>query len=240
MKRIPWSWRLVIIFGAIIIASIVAIILVLNLYKPTKDTIEFEIVKSLLQILAVLVLGQVVSLVVAMFNIDRQKAEARTEFQRDILHRLIRTYIAVKKHRRLLRAKGLTPPYTGEIQKDTVVRFDAYDEQMQLINEIELEIEAIRHEVESSPTTFSDSQSLARNLQQMEDYLRKLIKLYEQKHSAFNGEPLKLQLAKINLLPKSDFELSDFVGKAGGSKFVSEFAKSYYNSSKAIREDILK
>jgi len=241
MKKTTWSLRLVFVFGAIIVASIVTIILILTVYKPTKDSISFEIVKSLLQILTVLILGQVISLVVTQLNLNRQRAEASTDFQREILRRLISAYVSVKKYRRLLRAKGLVPPYIGEIQENTVVRLDAYDSQMQLINETELEIETIRHEVECSPTTFSDSKLLVGNLKRMEDYLRDLVQLYERKLSAFSGEPPSLPIADLNLLPESSFALSDFVvgkGKKGG--FILDFSESYYKVSKSIREDILK
>src|SRR5438552_5793005 len=151
MKNVSWSTKLILTFGSIIIASVVAIVVILSVFKPAKDSIEFEIVKSLLQILTVLVLGQVVSLVIAQFNYNRQKTEARTEFQKDVLRRLIRNYTAIKKHRRLLRAKAVTPPYDGKFQENTLVQFDAYDEQMQLINEVELEFENIWQEIESSP-----------------------------------------------------------------------------------------
>ncbi len=62
----------------------------------------------------------------------------------------------------MLRAKAITPPYNGKFQAETVVQFDAYDEQMQLINEVELELENIWQEIESSPDLFSNSQSLAK------------------------------------------------------------------------------
>ena len=176
MKNISWSMKLVLTFGSIIIASVIAIVVILSVFKPTKDSIEFEIVKFLLQILTVLVLGQVVSLVIAQFNYNRQKTEARTEFQRDVLRRLVRNYTAIKKHRRLLRAKAFAPPYSGEFQKETVVQLDAYDEQMQLINEVELEFENIWQEIESSPDLFSNSKSLAEYVERMKDYLRSCLK----------------------------------------------------------------
>src|SRR5687768_2013387 len=99
MKKMAGAWILVLVFGIIIILSIAAIYFIHKVYNPQRETIGFEIQKALLQILTVLIFGQVISLVVAQFNFNRQKAEARIEFQRDILKRLIRSYIATKKHR---------------------------------------------------------------------------------------------------------------------------------------------
>lgn len=235
--------KVVLTFGSIIIASIIAIAVILTVFKPAKDSIEFEIVKSLLQILTVLVLGQVVSLVIAQFNYNRQKAEARTEFQKDILRRLVRNYTAIKKHRRLLRAKALEPPYDGKFQEKTVVLFDSYDEQIQLINEVELEIENIWQEIDSSPNLFNNSKSLAEYVERMKDYLRDLLHLYEQKRGTFSGEPRKLLLSDLRSVvneTSSTFKFSDFVGDTKGSIFKAEFIKPYREASKAIREDILK
>ncbi|PYS99786.1 MAG: hypothetical protein DMF63_09820 [Acidobacteria bacterium] len=245
MKNVSWSTKLILTFGSIIIASVVAIVVILSVFKPAKDSIEFEIVKSLLQILTVLVLGQVVSLVIAQFNYNRQKTEARTEFQKDVLRRLIRNYTAIKKHRRLLRAKAVTPPYDGKFQENTLVQFDAYDEQMQLINEVELEFENIWQEIESSPDLFSNSKSLAEYIERMKDYLRDLLHLYEQKRGTFSGDPRALLLSDLKCViseieTPSTFAFSDLVGDTKGSIFKKDFIKPYREASKAIREDILK
>jgi hypothetical protein len=187
------------------------------------------------------VLGQVVSLVVAQYNLNNQKEEARSKFQTEILHRLINIYIGILKQRRLLRAKGLTKPYTGQIQEGTGVLFDSFDKQMQFVNESAGEIKAIGQEIKSSPTAFSDSELLREHIEKMEDYLRKLIKLYEQKLGSFGGKGSKVGLAELKISHDgSDFELKDFVGKADKSQFDAEFIESYYKASKMIREDILR
>ena len=237
MKRISWSWILGLTLLAIIVVSVGAIYVILKFYKPQKDTVEFEIFKSLLQIITVLILGQIISLVVALFNYNRQKAEARREFQKYIVQRLIRVYVATKSQRRLLRAKGLDPPYIGSIQPNTYVAFDVFDKQMQLINETELKLETIRHEVEASPDIFTNFKELTGYLKGMEDYLRELIKLYEQKHATFSGKGSRVELDKLSL---PTISLRDFVGEAEDSRFVKEFASLYDKASDAITKSILK
>jgi hypothetical protein len=297
-----WKWKLLLIFGLIILASIIAIILILVIRDPKeslKDTITFEIVKLLLQIITVLVLGQVISIVIGEFNYsrkiadeeanrirqkadeefkyerqkadeefnrerqkidndfnynrqkqdeefkyNRQKADVRIEIQKNILSRLVRNYTAIKKHRRLLRAKALSPAYIGQIQENTTVRFDVYDEQMQFINEIELEFENILEEIKSNSDSFSNSKCLIGYVKKMKNYLRDLIKLYEQKLGDFDKETGTLLLSNLKIQDPDEsekiIELMNFVGKAKKSMFESDFVDEYDKASEAIREDIKK
>ena len=240
MKDRKWFWLLFSVFTIVILLCILAIYFILKTYNLTKDTIEFEIVKSLLQILTVLILGQIISLVVAQYNLNHQKNEARTEFRKNIRHRLTQAYITIIKHRRLFRAKGLTKPYAGVIQTGTNVRLEAYEEQMKIINETEAEIKAIRTDIKSSGDIFSSSDSLIEKIGKMDDYLRRLIKIYEQKLGAFDGEPATLPLAEMKISDnKSHFKLEDFVGKTGNNRFDKEFIEPYDAALKLIIADIL-
>jgi hypothetical protein len=245
MKKAEWPWRLIFIFGGIIIASIISIISILYRYWDQykfKDNIAGEIIKSLLQIITVLVLGQVISFIIAKFNADRERAEAITEFKKEILHRLTHTYIGVLKQRRLLRAKGLTKPYIGMIQEGTEVLFDSFDKQMQFINEAQGEIKAMRQELKSSEDVFSEYKSLNGYIKKMEEYLANLIELYEQKLGAFGGKGSKKKIEELVIVDKgtTKFTLTDFVEKAQeGNKFNDEFVEPYYAAAKLIRKDIL-
>jgi len=111
---------------------------------------------------------------------------------------------------------------------------------MELLNETELKLETIRHEVEASPDIFTDFRELTSYLKGMEDYLRELIKLYEQKHALFSGKGSTVELDKLSLFPESTFSLRDFVGEAEDSKFVKEFSDLYDKASEAITKSILK
>jgi hypothetical protein len=245
MKKTEWPWRLIFIFGGIIVASIISIVLILYRYWDQykfKDNIAGEIIKSLLQIITVLVLGQVISFIIAKFNADRERAEAITEFKKEILHRLTHTYIGVLKQRRLLRAKGLTKPYIGMIQESTEVLFDSFDKQMQFINEVQGEIKAMRQEMKSSEDVFSEYTSLNNYIKKMEEYLANLIDLYEQKLGAFGGKGSKKKIKELEIVEegKTKFTLTDFVEKAQkGNKFKDEFVDSYYAAAQLIRKDIL-
>lgn len=255
IEEMSWLKKFSLMFAFIFI-SVFGLIIYFLAFKPQKDHAEFEIFKSLLQIITVLILGQVVSLIIAQFNYERQKAdtetalerqktEAKIEFQKDVLRRLIRNYTAIKKHRRLLRAKALTPPYDGEFKDETLVKFDAYDEQMQLINDVELEFENIWQELEFSTDLFSNSKSLATHIETMKDYLRNLLHLYEQKRGTFDEVKKTLPLSDLKYAiketkPPENFEFRDFVGDTKGSIFKRQFITPYRDASKAIRGDILK
>lgn len=230
-----------ILFGVIAVLCVIALIVIrIRVPELQKDTFVFELVKSLMQIITVLILGQFVAVTIDNFKFKREKAEIRSEFQKDILRRLIKSYTGIKKHRRLLRAKALEPPYSGgEFDPDTRVKFEAFDEQMQSINDIELEIENIRYEIKSSPGLFTNSEELGNGIEKnMEKYLRDLITIYERKLGDFAGKP-NLPLDDMISGKEACPNLKDFLGSTGISGRLEYFAKMSRKVMAQMRNDIL-
>jgi hypothetical protein len=131
---------------------------------------------------------------------------------------LIRTFTDTKKSRRLLRAKAVISLQNDD-RDDFEVARDVYDEQMQIINEIQLELETIKQEVQTaidtSSSAFTDPHKLRRNINSIESYLRKVVTEYEEKLKKFQGNPPSLPLSGLEVL-------KDFIGLSPENRFATK------------------
>jgi hypothetical protein len=166
---------------------------------------------------------------------DRQLHQARTinELRKELLARLTNAYSDAKRIRRLIRARSFFVSPKNQGGDELIVR-DVYDEYLQALNNVQLTLETIRREVETSEKTssevFSDPSTLLNSLDYMESYLRKIIREYEKKLRYFEGEPPLLELKELD-------RLSEFIGHA--EDFDAKFVSSYKSAQESNRKDIL-
>jgi DNA repair exonuclease SbcCD ATPase subunit len=166
----------------------------------------------------------------------RQQAKTINELRKELLARLTSAYSDAKRIRRLIKARCcfLSPNTQGE---GTVhVRRDVYDEYMQALNNVQLTLETIRREIETSIETsselFSAPTESQANVEYMESYLRKIIREYEKKLMYFKGDPSSLKLQELN-------RLSEFISQVDAVDFDTKFVSSYKSTLQSVRKDIL-
>jgi hypothetical protein len=220
---------------------------VLFFQSARANTMKFEVAKALLQLGVIAVIGTVVSLLVAEYQRERQTLDKERERERDtrdkkrelnrkrfeyreellksILVRAMAAYSAVKKARRLLRARAIIKH--GDDPE--VVLAEPYDLYLEMINDAQLNLENLARDIETSAQAFTDPKSLEKNVWKMEHYLSRLIEEYEEHRRMFAGNLASADLPLLN----------EFTGPFKGSNFEKEVVKPYHAVQRAIRADLL-
>jgi hypothetical protein len=238
---------LTLLFLALGILSVFAIVAALAGYPASKaENVRLEIVKSALQMLSVIVLGQVIASTVKEREYFRQRTEARDAILVDWLKRLIGIYTQVKKHRRLVRARGINPPYRGEaIDPLAEVAKRAYGRHMVALNDIEIELEGLWHEVSAvRHNVLGNDTELVSSLESMKDYLRGLLRQFEEQWNLFPAtEVMELSTLDQNYRSKGRC-LGDFLGPTSlsrdqHSEFHQQFIKRFRVAAFIIRKRML-
>lgn len=204
-----------------------------------------EVGKTLLQIIAVSVLGTIATLLLAVYNsrrtelqkekdLSRIANENRSQFKKESLRRVAEAYSDVKRARRMLRAKAFTTPYYRVWNDDSLVILSIYDQYMAEINNAQLSLEIISREIKGSVTSFSrveNYQEISAKIQDIEECLKKLITEYEEKRNYFQGEPPLLAIKHLE-------KLKDFIGSEE-KLFAEEFFDKAADLFKLLRFEIL-
>ncbi len=196
----------------------------------------------MLQILVVIVLGTMATLLTGEFNRqraerdmdrdeERRKAKKLDELRKDMLQRLNQAYSDFKRAKRLLRAQACSPPYYGTLNQEAQVNLDQYDQQLQVLNDVQLDLEHMAKDAEANRMVFWHSQQIADAIKMMEECLSRAITEYEGKRGNYgpNNTP------KISDLPM----LRDIVGPGLQGKIIPEFTISYKNAVGYIQQDVL-
>jgi len=184
--------------------------------------------KAALQFLSVVILGGALSLLYQAFNREAdQRAKVRGELEehRRALRQqrltftagFVNDYNAVKKARRLLRARALDVASGTE-----TVRLDAYDAMMNDVLEVQLRLETTRRALERGDPLFAASVTIISSVVQMDNYLRDLITEFEEGLPSFRASATPPSL--------DDFpELQRFLGPYRQSeRFRTDFVKSFH------------
>jgi hypothetical protein len=103
---------------------------------------------------------------------------------------------------------------------------------MQALNDIQLELEIIAKDIETTQITFSESVKVSQSIRGMEKCLKKMVSEYEKQAGNFKGEPPTMEISSLPTL-------RDVVSPTEQSKIYSEFIKCYIEATQSIREDIL-
>jgi Mg2+ and Co2+ transporter CorA len=103
---------------------------------------------------------------------ERRRAD---EFHKDLLRRLHQSYSNFKRTKRLLRAEAFTLPYYGTSNEEARVNLERYDQHLQVLNDIQLDLENMAKDAEANRTDFAHSQEIAAAIRPMEERLDKVI-----------------------------------------------------------------
>ncbi len=246
----PGKW-LGILLVVLFVSSILGLIILDYFQALKKDSFGREIGIILLQIISVGVIGTILSLLLAKFNqkqeqfLKEQQAfrmlhENKTQFKKDILHQLDKIYSDVKSIRRILRAKAFTIPYNQAIATDDArVDLKYYDEALEDINSIQLQLEIIMKEIATnekivpSQTIFKDYEKIQKSISDMEKYLGILVKEYEENRAKADGAPLSLPIKDLSNIKK-------MLGHTDhNSPFKTKFIMPYKEVTSSIRSELL-
>ena len=177
MKKLGFT--LILIF----LGAAVGLVLIYESVEPNglneiQKSIFSEASKSLLQLMALIVIGGAVTALYKAFENSKNETKLRTEIRMDYLKRVGTAYRDAKNTRRVLRAAGITtkyknPPITLDGAQQAV-----YQKEMQTLNNSQLEFEALKIEAASLPELLG-LQGMFSLLQSMEEYLRNITKEYE-------------------------------------------------------------
>jgi hypothetical protein len=209
------------------------------LHDAEANTLKFEIAKAILQLGVVSVIGAIVSLFTFEFQrarqladkereIDHKNLEYREDLLKSTLARMTAAYSAVKKARRLLRARAIL----SRDRPAPCVLGKPYDSYMDVVNDAQLEVENLARDIHTSAPAFSDSKSLVAELYAIDFYLGTLISEYENTRGEFEGEEPEKALGELAAL-------QEFIGRAKGGPFKEHVIVPYHKIQKAIREDLL-
>ncbi|MDJ0647424.1 MAG: hypothetical protein QNJ60_01850 [Xenococcaceae cyanobacterium MO_188.B19] len=159
---------------------------------------------------------------------DQLRAEIRTDY----LKRLGVLYRRVKDARRSLRAAGLTTKFENSPDTLSDAQANAYKKEMQNLNHAQLELEALKIEAESLPAFVSINQ-LKENLEDMEKYLRKILKEYE-KTSPILDSGIRIYWNRLK-------DLDEFTetAKKKTKRFNTQFSDPYYCAIKLISQNLI-
>jgi hypothetical protein len=233
----PMKVRLVVIL--LFIAVVTFAVLVMFFREATQGTMAFEIAKSLLQLGVVAVVGAIVTLAMTDYQLeqnrmekDRDRDHQRYEYREDLLtstlSRTVSAYSRAKMARRLFRARA-----GAVVGGPSLVRLDDYDRFMEIVNDVQLQLEALKGDLKSSKPAFSNADSLFSHYKSMESYLGHVVKEYEGARHRFPELTSTVPIADLK-------DLSDFLGPTTETcKFKKQVVNPYHEIQKAIRADCL-
>lgn len=203
--------------GALTLGAIAFLVI-----KFPDEKLASETVKLLIQFFLVGILGVVISLLVQKYNLRRDKELLINDLRKTVLKNLIRAYSDTKRTRRIFMASRLS----GDL-----VAHKIYDEQLKSLNEIQLSLEILIHEIRNSQVYFGNNpeETVISKITSMEKHLSEIIDEY------------KDSLKKVKAVPEF-IELNDFpvikswVGKENEAKFFTKnFVISYRQAVEEIR-----
>ena len=112
------------------------------------------------------------------------------------------------------------------------MKLDRYDECMAEVNDVQLELEAIKSDVKTSKSAYPSAEKLSASLKSMEQYLGALIEEYESVRAGMSDGTSEFPLTRVPLF-------GDFVGPSNDSQFSKKFSGAHDQARAAIRADLL-
>lgn len=177
-----------------------------------------------MQFLFVGVLGSIVTLSIQAYQRDREKRATANEFRRSILSKLIRSYSATKKAKRIIRSKCIAG---GKLD------YGVYDVQLKSLIDTQLELEILNHEVKTAAQLFDHAKDLQNAIQSMEKSLSEVVDEY--KDSLLRSECVP-DVVQLGVLPM----MEAFLGKTKDAlNFGEQFVTPYRKAVEIVRAQIL-
>ncbi|WP_431946924.1 hypothetical protein [Micromonospora marina] len=226
----PRRLTLALASGALLAMAAAAILIIWH--ESATRVVGADGYKTLLQFLLVVVLGGGVSLLYQAFNrqaeqraerlkLAEDRATAIREIRQRYLAELVVLYNAVKRARRLLRARAQIHATAG----DGKLRVVTYDEQLQLLLDAQLSLELMIRNVNAEGDVFHGAPELVPSLKSTEDYLRELVTEYETVMPRIPSGT-----TEIPTPPK----LADFIGPYEQSEFRPDFIRPVQAAMAAV------
>lgn len=103
--------------------------------------------KLFLQILVIIFAGQILSLIIAKFNRNRQGYIVLNDYRKSFLDKINKAFVNSQKARRKLRTEGIAISQEETQNDSRNVKIIALIKQMESINEIEFELRAMVDEL---------------------------------------------------------------------------------------------
>jgi hypothetical protein len=212
----PLTISLVVLF---LVAAAVLVLVYLRATSEGRSQIEIEAVKSMLQIMAVAIIGGVVTMLIREHEERRKAWVARRDLLRtDLSAQLRETYAQSKRLRRLLR-----------VATDPTNRSLEYSKYAELLGDLsDIQLERLKQAADAGARLAIIPQAVPANLQSMERYLGELVTEYD------SPSQQKEQSVMLADRPK----LSDFTAKAYESTFKQRFSKPFNDASLEIEKVI--
>lgn len=155
-----------------------------------------------------------------------RRADYVDELLKSTLTRITTSYNAAKRARRALRA-------LARVKGDgaTLIRVDVYDEWMAKVNDAQLDLEAVKRDVQVSKRAYPSPKDMADCVKRMEKYLRDVTREYEKVRCREDAGEL-IPLAGLD-------QLRDFLGQGETRNFRDEFTNQYAALRRTVRENLL-
>jgi hypothetical protein len=195
--------------------------------------IKIEVIKTLLSLPIILILGGIVSELFKYIDRQREDSKSLAIFREDIRKRLGEAYAGAKRCRRLLRVAGFTEEFFKDPITLTKEHMDAYSNQLEVINEIQLDLEKLWQEVDCFSCAFSSPNALIKRVKVMSGYLRRLIDEYERNWTILQETRTELPLSNLTALRQ-------LTGPTNVGKFREQYCDRYSEAVRIIRQDLLR
>jgi hypothetical protein len=173
---------------------------------------RLEVLKTMLELVAVVGFGSLATFLVEATIKERDRAANALEFRKLASRRMVRSYMAVKKIRRQLRAG-----------RDVRELFDR-------LNAVQLALESMKKEVDFAPS-FAHGNAIVSGLRSMEKYVGTIVKECERK--------IPNEEAFFPFSSPAVTRLADFTGPYAGSCFQARFVHAFDVVLTLMRREIV-
>jgi len=228
--RSPLTWVMILI-------TLACVVWLRSYYEGSnrKPELRFEFAKAALEIGVISMAGTFVSLFVSAYERRLAHQRYREDFLKEVMKRVTASYNKSKGARRIARAKGLVPA-----DEPAAVRLEAYDCCMEVVNDAQLELEAVKKDLETSKGFFPEDSAIYYQVKSMEHYLGDLVSEYEDVRS--NPEEGAAELSLTEAENFRAFVAKDHDDEDDADEKItafSEYARDHRHVRKAINDHLL-
>ena len=199
-----------------------------------RSELNLHVAKSLIQFIVVLFFGALVADFYKRVERQRTENDRLAHFREDIRKRLGEAYQQAKKCRSKLRASGITTQHCDSMAAMEQLGIDAYRCQCELLNEVQLDLEKLWHEVDCFRCAFTHDKDIVNRIKIMSGFIRKVVDEYEA-----NWCNLSSVCKEERTIPKLKM-LAHLVGKSTEGWFREKFCDRYSEAIDFIRRDELR
>lgn len=226
--------KLIVVFGSLLALALVAFIYFVKAYDlfAQGSSFPYEIAKALVQVVVVLVVGQIVSLIVYNYKEDQRRRGMLDEYRRDFVGRMRDVYTQLRKASSILRHQqqdGLSdtesPTQEFRIDRETLL------EQIEALHDLRFALLGIREEVDSETDIFSEKEEMAEDLRELYANITDLVRSGE---DLFRQDTSNILVVTHNGFPA----LYDVMCHACQSVFMTESRAAYRAVVMMVHRDL--